>query len=77
MNDAKPSKRIKHSLAVILQAIIDTDGAVTGIQVLKSLPFGMTESAVAAVGQWRFEPATLNGRPVAVFYNLTINFELQ
>ena len=25
---------------------------------------------------WRFEPARLDGRPVAVYYNLTLNFTL-
>jgi len=29
------------------------------------------------VQQWKFKPATLNGKPVAVYYNLTVNFQLQ
>jgi len=32
---------------------------------------------VAAVRQWKFKPATLNGRPVAVYFNLTVTFQLQ
>ncbi len=62
---------------VIVQAIIDTMGGVRNVQVLKGLPMGLSESAVAAVQEWRFRPATLHGAPVAVFYNATVNFSLQ
>ena len=62
---------------VIVQAIIDEQGNVTNVQVLKGLPMGLSESAVEAVKQWKFKPATLNDRPVAVYFNLTVNFQLQ
>ncbi|MDE2691990.1 MAG: TonB family protein [Acidobacteriota bacterium] len=62
---------------VILQATIDKNGDVTDTKVLKPLPMGLAEAAVAAVQQWKFKPATLNGKPVAVYYNLTVNFQLQ
>ncbi len=62
---------------VIVQAIIDCSGAVTDINVLKALPMGLTEATVEAISQWRFEPARLNGSPVSVYYNLTVNFRLQ
>ena len=42
---------------------------------LKPLP-GLTDAAVAAVSRWKYEPARLHGRPVEVYYNLTINFRL-
>jgi outer membrane biosynthesis protein TonB len=38
---------------------------------------GLEESATSAVKTWTFKPATLNGRPVSVYYNLTVNFRLQ
>ena len=62
---------------VILQTIIDKQGNVTHVKVLKSLPMGLTEEAVKAVKTWTFKPATLNGKPVEVYYTLTINFQLQ
>ena len=62
---------------VILQSIIDEQGNVTEVQVLKGLPMGLSEAAEAAVKQWKFKPATLNGKPVAVYFNLTVNFQLQ
>ncbi len=62
---------------VILQATIDKNGDVTDVKVLKGLAMGLSEAAVAAIQQTKFEPATLNGKPVAVYYNLTVNFQLQ
>jgi protein TonB len=62
---------------VIVQAIIDKQGNVTNIKVLKGLPMGLEEAAVEAMKQWKFKPATLNGKPVTVYYNLTVNFKLQ
>ncbi len=62
---------------VILEAIIDAMGNVSKVEVLKGLPMGLTESAVAAAAAWTFEPATRNGVAVPVFFNLTIRFSLQ
>ncbi len=61
---------------VIVQAIIDKSGTVKNVEILKGLPMGLDKSAMNAVKGWRFEPATLNGKPVDVYYNLTVNFKL-
>jgi len=62
---------------VILEAIVDEDGAVQDIRVLKGLPKGLSESAIETAKTWRFEPATQRGVPVPVIFNLTISFSLQ
>ena len=62
---------------VVLRATIDQQGDITDVEVLRGLPTGLAEAAVAAVRQWKFKPATLNGRPVAVYFNLTVTFQLQ
>lgn len=62
---------------VIVEAIIDKEGNVTNVKVLKGLPMGLDTAAADAVKKWKFQPATLNGKPVAVIYNLTVNFRLQ
>jgi TonB family protein len=61
---------------VILEAIIDKDGKVTDVKVLKSQPFGLSRKAINAVKQWTFKPATLAGKPVRVYYVLTVNFQI-
>lgn len=60
--------------AVILRLVVDRHGETHSIEVLKGLPFGLTESAIAAVERWRFEPSTFRGRPVDVLYTLTVRF---
>jgi len=59
---------------VVLQAVIDREGRVQEVQVLRGAPFGMTEAAVVAVRSWRFRPATRDGEPVSVYYQLTVRF---
>jgi TonB family protein len=61
---------------VIVEAVIDKDGRVGDIRVLRGQPFGLSEKAMDAVKQWTFKPATLGGKPVKVFYVLTVNFQI-
>lgn len=62
---------------VILQAVIDAEGNVQNLKVLKGLPMGLDLSALETVKTWRYEPALRDGKPVAVFLNLMVNFSLQ
>lgn len=62
---------------VIVEVIVDETGMVREAHVLKGLPYGLEQAALDAVRQWRFEPATKDGQPVAVAMNLTINFRLE
>lgn len=61
---------------VIVETTIDTNGVVRNVVVLKDLPYGLGDAAVAAVKQWTFEPGMLQGKPVDVIFNLTVNFKL-
>jgi protein TonB len=63
--------------AVILEAIIDKKGRVSNVRILKGLPMGLDAEAVAAVQDWTFEPAKMEGRPLSVYYTLTVNFTIQ
>lgn len=59
---------------VIMQLTIDKSGRVTAAEVIKPLPFGLNQTALAAVKQWEFKPATRNGVPVDVIFLVTLNF---
>ena len=37
---------------------------------------GVSDGGERAVKQWKFRPGTLNGQPVDVIFNLTVNFTL-
>jgi len=62
---------------VLLQVVVTAEGVVVEPKVLKGLPLGLSESALETVKTWTFKPATKDGRPVAVFLILTVNFNLQ
>ena len=61
---------------VILETVIDEQGNVTDAKVLKGLPMGLDRQAVEAVKTWKFKPATRDGRPVPVYYTVTMSFQL-
>lgn len=63
---------------VIVRMVIDRVGEVTSVELVQGLPHGLDQAALAAVRRWRFKPARLaDGRPLAVYYTLTVNFKLQ
>lgn len=70
------ARRARVQGIVILEAIIDKQGNVDRVKVIRGLPMGLSESAVNAVKRWKFRPGTMNGRPVDVIFNLTVNFRL-
>jgi TonB family protein len=71
------ARKARISGIVIVEAVIGRDGLVKNVHVLKPLPFGLDQAAVDAVKQWTFKPGTLEGKPVDVLFNLTVNFRLE
>jgi TonB family protein len=59
---------------VVLSVEVDKDGAVSRVAVVKDLPFGLSREAARAVERWRFDPATVNGKPVAQSIEVTVHF---
>ncbi len=61
---------------VVLQALIDHDGSVSDVEVLNSTDEVFDDAAVDAVRQWRWEPATSDGKPVSVYFTIVVQFSL-
>jgi TonB family protein len=61
---------------VVLRVVFSKSGEVTNIRAVNSLPFGLTERAIAAARQIRFVPATKDNLPVSVHMQLEYNFNL-
>ncbi len=55
---------------------MDETGKVTAANVVRPLGMGLDEKAIEAVKQWRFNPATQNGKPVAAQINIPVTFRL-
>ena len=60
---------------VVLMAVIGKDGTVRDVRVESGLPV-LAEAAIEAVKQWRYRPYLLNGEPVEIDSQITINFNL-
>jgi TonB family protein len=58
---------------VILQVVVDENGMVESIKVLRGHPL-LDEAAVDAVKQWRYSQTLLNGEPVPVVATVTVIF---
>jgi TonB family protein len=69
-------RRDKKSGLVLIQAIVNTDGSVGPATVVRHSDPEFDESALAAVRQWRYEPATLKGAPVRVYLTITVSFRI-
>jgi protein TonB len=69
------ARRLRVQGLVILEAIIDAEGQVTDVKVLRGLPAGLDQQAVQAVQQWRYKPARFGDRPVPVIMTVTVQFE--
>ena len=74
-----PEKERKKSgeVKVILQGVIQKDGSVRDLVVLKSPGRAFEEAAIAAVRQWKYQPATQNGEPVTVYFAIVVEFQLE
>ena len=70
------ARKVRLEGLVVIQSTIDEQGNVVDATVLKGLQMGLSEAAIDAVLQWKFKPATLNGKPISVYFNLTVAFSL-
>jgi protein TonB len=70
------ARRAKYQGSVLLWLVVAPNGRPRNIRVQRSLGMGLNEKAMNAVSQWRFQPATLNGQPVAVQINVEVSFRL-
>ena len=61
---------------VVAQGIVDKNGDIARLRIDRSFHPSFDASVMTAVRQWKFKPADLRGRPVDVYYRLTVNFVL-
>jgi protein TonB len=73
----EPARKARIQGVVELDLAVDSSGRVVRVDVVRALPFGLTEEAERAVRQWRFRPAAIDGRPVGVLFSVLVNFNLR
>jgi protein TonB len=62
---------------VVVEVIVRADGSVGQVRLLQGLGAGLDERAVAAVRQWRFDPARRHGTPVDVVVEIAVEFRMR
>ena len=61
---------------VMLRVVFSSEGEVEQIRAIRTLPFGLTERAIAAARRIKFVPAMKGGQAVSVQMQLEYNFNL-
>ena len=70
------ARRARQEGFVILEAVIDKEGNVGDVDVLRGLGMGLDEAAVEAVKQWKYTPTLYDGEPVEVVVTISVKFQL-
>ena len=68
--------RAKIQGQVVVQIIVETDGAVSNARIIEGLSPDLDEQALLAVKQWRFSAGTVDGRSVRVACFAMLEFRL-
>ena len=64
------------NVIIIVESVIAKTGCVRSLRLIEQSPFPeLNAAALMALAQWTFRPGTLDGKPVDVIFNLTVNFK--
>ena len=69
------AKQARIQGTVVLQAVIGKDGSIENLHAVSGHPM-LIQNAIDAVRQWKYKPYFLNGEPVEVDTQVTVNFTL-
>jgi periplasmic protein TonB len=61
---------------VILEAVVNTEGCVESVKVLRPVSRILDQAAVEALKQWQYSPLVLNGVPTSFVLTVTFNFSV-
>jgi TonB family protein len=66
----------KYQGVVLVGGTVDRDGTFTHVCVQQAAGVGLDEMAIAAVKNWKFDPATRDGHPVPAHISVEVSFHL-
>jgi len=72
---SEAARQLHYGGKTLIDVILNEQGAVEKMQVLRALGLGLDEQAMGAVLGYQFEPAKEKGQPVRVDINVGMNFE--
>lgn len=73
-----PTARSTHIAgSVVMAVLIGKQGNIESLVLVKPVGAGLDEAAYEAVKQWRYRPYLLQGQPVEIDTQVTVNFQLR
>jgi periplasmic protein TonB len=73
---SEEARKAKFQGVVVLSIVVDTQGNVSDVHVVRRLGLGLDEKAEDTVKTWKFKPAQRNGAPVPVRVMVEVSFRL-
>ena len=73
---SEKARQEKHEGTVLIKAVIDSQGHIGDVRLLRPLGFGLDKLAIDTVRTWEFKPATCKGRPIPISVIVEITFRL-
>jgi protein TonB len=70
------ARRQKYQGVCVISIIVDERGYPKNLRVTRSLGLGLDEKALEAVQKYRFKPSLKDGKPVASYVTVEVNFHL-
>ncbi len=73
---SEEARKAKVAGNVLVNLWVDQNGNPSHVRVLRGVGMGLDQKAMEAVRQYKFKPATENGKPVLVELNVEVNFQI-
>jgi periplasmic protein TonB len=72
----REARRVGVEGIVVLKVLLQGDGKIGRVRVVRRLPYGLTENAIHVACEIKFKPATKAGQPVAQWLSVQYAFRL-
>jgi|GEM_PF-63164 len=68
------ARKAKVAGTVVVRALFEADKTISQVRVLRRVGYGLDMRAVEGMLRTKFDPATRDGKPIAMHYSLRVNF---
>jgi protein TonB len=73
---SEEARKAKFQGVVTVNLVVNQRGLPENVHILRGVGMGLDDKAIEAVKQYRFKPAMMGGKPVAVEVNVEVNFQI-
>jgi len=70
------ARAVKLSGTLIIEAIVTKQGTLEEARISRGLPYGLNQNSLRTLKNWKCEPATKNGIPLAMVVPIEVTFRL-